>query len=158
MANAAEIPARRVTTSFRADRRFRSHACSSCFLRTRERGLHGFANKPRVRNPAHSSTLFHGVEQSLWYAHVQLCALFLELKHHWLQPGNARMLDWAEVVFTMDAGQALALEEMFPQHSALAQLVCLQIPDEFTFLQPELVTLLEKRVTPLVIDTVGEQR
>ncbi len=63
---------------------------------------------------------------------------------------NARMLDWADLVFTMDEGQALALEEMFPRHPALAQLVCLQIPDEFTFLQPELVALLEQRVTPLV--------
>lgn len=71
---------------------------------------------------------------------------------------NARMLDWADVVFTMDAGQALALEEMFPRHPALAQLVCLQIPDEFTFLQPELVTLLEERVTPLMIDAGQKQR
>jgi predicted protein tyrosine phosphatase len=63
---------------------------------------------------------------------------------------NARMLDWADVVITMDEGQRHALQEMFPQHPALAQLVCLQIPDEFTFLQPELVMLLEERVTPLV--------
>jgi predicted protein tyrosine phosphatase len=63
---------------------------------------------------------------------------------------NARMLDWADVVFTMDDGQRRALQQMFPQHPSLTQLVCLQIPDEFTFLQPELVTLLEQRVTPLV--------
>lgn len=67
---------------------------------------------------------------------------------------NARMLDWADVVFTMDAGQALALEEMFPHHPAVAQLVCLHIPDDFTFLQPELVALLEQRVTPRITDTI----
>jgi predicted protein tyrosine phosphatase len=63
---------------------------------------------------------------------------------------NARMLDWADMIFTMDEGQREALEQMFPQHPALGRLVCLQIPDEFTFLQPELVTLLEQRVIPLV--------
>ena|SRR5215210_9238135 len=61
---------------------------------------------------------------------------------------NERMLDWADVVFAMDDGQRLALEQMFPGHRALAQVVCLGIPDEFTFLQPELVKLLEQRMSP----------
>jgi predicted protein tyrosine phosphatase len=63
---------------------------------------------------------------------------------------NARMLEWADVVITMDDSQRLAMEEMFPRHAALARVVCLQIPDDFTFLQPELVALLEARVAPLV--------
>jgi predicted protein tyrosine phosphatase len=63
---------------------------------------------------------------------------------------NARMLEWADVVITMDESQRVALEQMFPRHAALARLVCLQIPDDFTFLQPELVALLEARVAPLV--------
>ncbi len=61
---------------------------------------------------------------------------------------NARMLDWAELVFTMDEGQRVALEQMFPGHRALQQVVCLDIPDDFTFLQPELVKLLQERVPP----------
>lgn len=63
---------------------------------------------------------------------------------------NARMLEWADVVITMDDSQRLALEEMFPRHAALTRVVCLQIPDDFTFLQPELVALLETRVAALV--------
>jgi predicted protein tyrosine phosphatase len=63
---------------------------------------------------------------------------------------NERMLQWADVVITMDEGQRLALEELFPGHPALGSLVCLQIPDDFTFLQPELVALLEARVPALV--------
>jgi predicted protein tyrosine phosphatase len=59
---------------------------------------------------------------------------------------NARMLDWADLVITMDDGQATALSEMFPAHPALGSLLCLAIPDDFTFLQPELVVLLEERV------------
>ena len=66
---------------------------------------------------------------------------------------NARMLDWADMVITMDEGQRQALQQMFPEHPALPHVVCLQIPDEFTFLQPELVTLLQERVTPLISKT-----
>ena len=63
---------------------------------------------------------------------------------------NARMLEWADVVITMDDNQRLALEQMFPRHAALARLVCLQIADDYTFLQPELVALLEARVAPVL--------
>jgi predicted protein tyrosine phosphatase len=66
---------------------------------------------------------------------------------------NARMLDWADMVITMDEGQRRALQQMFPEHPALPRVVCLQIPDEFTFLQPELVVLLQERVTPLISNT-----
>lgn len=59
---------------------------------------------------------------------------------------NERMLAWADRIFTMDAAQAEALKALFPGHPALARLVCLEIPDDFTFLQPELVQLLERRV------------
>ncbi|HVL66463.1 MAG TPA: hypothetical protein VM364_04285 [Vicinamibacterales bacterium] len=60
---------------------------------------------------------------------------------------NQRMLDWAEKIFIMDATQAEALEQMFPGHPSLGRMVCLDIPDDFTFLQPELVQLLEERVS-----------
>ena len=61
---------------------------------------------------------------------------------------NQRMLDWADVVFTMDSTQQRALQHMFPSHPGLKKLVCLEIPDDFAFLHPELVKLLKERVTP----------
>ena len=61
---------------------------------------------------------------------------------------NQRMLDWADVVFTMDSTQQRALQHMFPSHPGLKKLVCLEIPDDFAFLHPELVKLLNERVTP----------
>jgi predicted protein tyrosine phosphatase len=60
---------------------------------------------------------------------------------------NARMLEWADVVFTMDEAQRTALEGMFPGHPALESLICLNIPDDYSFLQPDLVKLLEERVS-----------
>lgn len=59
---------------------------------------------------------------------------------------NQRMLEWAEDIFIMDESQRDALQAMFPGHPALHRLVCLEIPDDFTFGQPELVALLESKV------------
>jgi|SRR5687768_13548547 len=69
---------------------------------------------------------------------------------------NGNMLDWAEVIFVMDDDQRRWLESAFANHPSLARVVCLDIPDVFTFLQPELVRLLEERVPPhLAADSEG---
>jgi predicted protein tyrosine phosphatase len=59
---------------------------------------------------------------------------------------NGRMLEWAELIFTMDEKQRASLDRMFPSHPALDRLICLDIPDEFAFLDPALVKLLEEKV------------
>jgi predicted protein tyrosine phosphatase len=61
---------------------------------------------------------------------------------------NQRMLDWADIVFVMDEVQGRDLALMFPDHPGIGRVVCLNIPDRFDFLNPELVTLLEQRVLP----------
>lgn len=58
---------------------------------------------------------------------------------------NPRMLDWADIVFTMDTAQRGELSRLFPTHPALAKIVCLDIPDHYEFLDPELVALLRER-------------
>jgi len=59
---------------------------------------------------------------------------------------NTRMIEWADVILAMDQLQVEALRRMFPAHPALERVVCLEIPDEFVFLQPQLVELLNERV------------
>ena len=61
---------------------------------------------------------------------------------------NARMLDWADLIFIMDDQQRRSLRKRFAGHPALERLICLDIPDKFSFLQTELVELLEARATP----------
>jgi len=60
---------------------------------------------------------------------------------------NARMLEWADIIFAMDPRQVEALRRMFPAHPALERIVCLDIPDEFVFLQSQLVEMLQQKVT-----------
>ena len=61
---------------------------------------------------------------------------------------NRLMLDWADIVFVMDDGQLRDLKRMFPDHPAVDRLVCLQILDDYHFLDPQLVSLLEERARP----------
>ena len=61
---------------------------------------------------------------------------------------NARMLEWADIVFAMDDEQERELARLFPGHSGLAKVVNLHIRDEYHFLDPELVKLLRERTAP----------
>jgi predicted protein tyrosine phosphatase len=61
---------------------------------------------------------------------------------------NAQMLEWADLIFIMDRHQRRALERGFPGHPALQRLISLDIPDDYAFLQAELVELLHERVIP----------
>jgi predicted protein tyrosine phosphatase len=61
---------------------------------------------------------------------------------------NAQMLDWADVILIMDDQQRRSLRRRFKDHPALDRLICLDIPDEFGFMQPELVALLQTRAAP----------
>jgi predicted protein tyrosine phosphatase len=63
-------------------------------------------------------------------------------------PVNARMLDWADVVFAMDREQVRLLQQQFAGAPALRRIICLDIPDQYPFLHPDLIELLRERVTP----------
>jgi len=61
---------------------------------------------------------------------------------------NQRMLEWADLVFVMDDEQVQALGKMFPSHPALDHVVCLNILDDYHFLDPDLVAILQQRTRP----------
>jgi predicted protein tyrosine phosphatase len=61
---------------------------------------------------------------------------------------NARMLEWADIIFIMDVGQQRWLDARFAGDPALARIVNLDIADDYTFLDPRLVTLLQERANP----------
>jgi protein-tyrosine phosphatase len=61
---------------------------------------------------------------------------------------NARMLEWADIVFALDDEQAQELARMFPGHAGLGKIVTLHIRDQYAFLDPELVRLLHERTAP----------
>jgi len=60
-------------------------------------------------------------------------------------PLSPEQLDWAEIVFVMEKKHKARLSTGFKRHLNGKRVICLDIPDEYAFMQAELVTLLEAR-------------
>ena len=63
-------------------------------------------------------------------------------------PISSDDLDWAEVIFVMESRHKKRLQQMFGWRLAQKRVVVLGIPDDYGFMQPELVELLTLKVTP----------
>jgi len=61
---------------------------------------------------------------------------------------DADHIDWADVIFVMERAHQARLNRRFRDRLKGKRVICLDIPDDYGFMQPELVALLEKRVTP----------
>ncbi len=58
------------------------------------------------------------------------------------------LVEWADIVFVMERAHRVRLQKRFGRSLKAARVVCLDIPDDYGFMQPELVVLLEKKVGP----------
>lgn len=65
-------------------------------------------------------------------------------------PVCAEQLAWADLVFVMERRHRQALMRRFPAAMQGKRLICLDIPDDFGFMQAELVVLLERKVAPFL--------
>jgi len=58
------------------------------------------------------------------------------------------LLQWADVIFVMERSHRNKLSKIFRAHLNSKRIVCLDIPDEFEFMDPVLVRMLEAKVGP----------
>jgi len=63
-------------------------------------------------------------------------------------PVSAELLDWADLIFVMEKRHRNIIHSRFKEIYLRKRIICLYIPDEFEFMDPELVSLLEEKVTP----------
>jgi predicted protein tyrosine phosphatase len=66
------------------------------------------------------------------------------------EPLTGELVEWADLIFVMDRSLRAKLARRFRLQLKRARVICLDIPDEFEFMDPELVALLEAKVTPLL--------
>lgn len=57
------------------------------------------------------------------------------------------LVEWADIVFVMEKKYRNRLAARFRRHLGNARLICLDIPDRYEFMQPDLVRLLQARST-----------
>ena len=65
-------------------------------------------------------------------------------------PVTRELLEWADVVLVMERRHRNRIHARFRDLYAVKPVRCLYIPDEYDFMDPELVRLLRERVPPLV--------
>lgn len=61
-------------------------------------------------------------------------------------PLTAELVAWADIIFVMEKAHRSKLQQRFRASLKKARVICLDIPDEFEFMDPALVRLLEKKV------------
>ena len=61
-------------------------------------------------------------------------------------PVTPELLEWAEIVFVMEKKHRRKLSEKFRPFLKSAKVICLDIPDDYAFMDPALVRILEARV------------
>jgi predicted protein tyrosine phosphatase len=63
-------------------------------------------------------------------------------------PLTRELLEWADLVFVMEKRQRNIIHSRFDEIYKHKRIICLYIPDEFELMDPELIELLEAKVTP----------
>jgi predicted protein tyrosine phosphatase len=66
---------------------------------------------------------------------------------------SPEQLEWADIVFVMERRHLSKLREEFGEHVRDKRLVCLDIPDDYEFMDPDLVASLIKKVGPYLETT-----
>ena len=66
------------------------------------------------------------------------------------EPLGPEHLNWADVIFVMEARQAKRLQSLFPTHLRGKQVVTLNIPDRFTYNDPALIALLTPKLRAIL--------
>jgi len=59
---------------------------------------------------------------------------------------SAEQVEWADMIFVMEKQHAIRLKQRFAAFLDGKKVVCLNIPDRFQLMQPELIALLKQKV------------
>ncbi len=59
---------------------------------------------------------------------------------------SAELVEWADIIFVMEKAHRAKLQRRFRAKLKRARVVCLDIPDDYGFMDPALVALLKRKV------------
>ena len=70
------------------------------------------------------------------------------LKNEADNPVTPELLEWAHTIFVMERSHRSKLSAKFKRHLSSVRIVCLDIPDDYEYMDPELIKLLKAKVVP----------
>src|SRR5262245_43208724 len=62
------------------------------------------------------------------------------------KPVTPELLQWADIVFVMEQAHCAGLSVKYEPHVGGKRVVCLEIPDVYGFMDPDLIRLLKAKV------------
>lgn len=62
-------------------------------------------------------------------------------------PVTPEFLEWAEIIFVMEKLHRIKLSSKFKKYLCNTRIICLDIPDDYAFMEPALIRLLKSKVT-----------
>ncbi|HXC54598.1 MAG TPA: low molecular weight protein tyrosine phosphatase family protein [Rhizomicrobium sp.] len=65
-------------------------------------------------------------------------------------PLDADLVEWADIIFVMEKSHREKLTSRFRSALKDTRVICLDIPDKFSYMEPALVGVLKAKVTPLL--------
>ncbi len=65
-------------------------------------------------------------------------------------PLSSEAIQWADIIFVMERSHKIKLSNKFNLWLKGKRVVCLDIPDEYEYMEPTLVELLKIKVLPLL--------
>jgi len=68
------------------------------------------------------------------------------LNHDAENPVTPELLQWAHIIFVMERAHRSRLSARFKAHISGARVVCLEIPDDYECMDPELIQILKATV------------
>ncbi|CAN7290129.1 low molecular weight protein tyrosine phosphatase family protein [Pseudoduganella sp. LjRoot289] len=60
-------------------------------------------------------------------------------------PLSSEQIAWSNIIFVMEKAHRNRLSEKFRAHLNRKRVICLDIPDDYDYMQPELIKLLEMK-------------
>jgi predicted protein tyrosine phosphatase len=63
---------------------------------------------------------------------------------------STEQIEWADLIFVMERSHRNKLSKKFKFQLKGKKVICLNIPDEFVVMQPELIAVLKARVGPFL--------
>ena len=65
-------------------------------------------------------------------------------------PLSIELIEWADIIFVMEKNHRHKLSNKFKTHLKNKRVICLNIPDNYKYMEPALIELLEQRVGHLL--------
>ena len=93
------------------------------------------------------------VDQLLLEDHEEEC----RTNHDAEEPISVELVEWADIIVVMEKQQRNKVNKKFRKNLNGKRVLVLNIPDDFDYMQPELVRLLEAKV-PALVGLLGLQR